>query len=157
MSSSISQPFAGAGHAPPTDAAHPAPLRHRVSVWALWFGLFGAPLVWSLQILIGYAFDSHGCFPHRRPLATPVFSWLWTLQLVVGLVCLAIALAAAVVAWRAWQSTYDERGGDHERLLEVGEGRTRFMAFAGVLVSVLFALGVVLNLIPMFLVPACGL
>jgi uncharacterized membrane protein YeiB len=154
--SSTSQPFPPAWGEPEPAGAHPAPLRHRVSVWLLWFGLFGAPLAWSIQILVGYPFDAHGCFPKMRPLAAPSFAWLWGFQLVVGIVCFAISVAAGVVAWRAWHSTQEERGGGHERLLEVGEGRTRFMAFSGVLVSALFALGVVLNLIPIFLVPACG-
>ncbi len=61
-----------------------------------------------------------------------------------------------MTAWKSWRATREEEGGEQEELLEVGEGRTRFMALAGMLLSALFGLAVLFNAIPPFLVPACG-
>lgn len=137
-------------------AAHPAPARHTVALAALWFGLFGAPAAWSVQLMANYALVAHGCFPSAEPRSTPVFGGLWTVALVVSIVALLVAAAAFLVARRSWLSTREEHHGDREALLEVGEGRTRFMAYAGMLVSALFVLGVIMATIPLFILSPCG-
>ena len=91
-----------------------------------------------------------------EPRATPFFGGLWTLVLVVSLAALAVAAAAGGTAWRSWRTTRAERPGGPEHLLESGAGRTRFMALAGLLLSGLFFLGVMMAAIPLFLVPPCG-
>jgi hypothetical protein len=136
-------------------AAHPAPAGHRVALGALWFGLFGAPLVWSIQLMLNYGLVAYSCFPGSEPRSTPLFGGLRTTVLIAGVVALAIALAAGVTAWRSWRATRHEHPGGQEYLLEAGEGRTRFMALAGMLVSGLFVLGVIMNAIPLFIVPLC--
>ena len=136
-------------------AAHPAPAEHRVALGALWFGLFGAPVVWSIQLMLNYGLVAYSCFPGSEPRTTPLFGGLRITVLVAGVVALAIALAAGITAWRSWRATRHEHPGSHEALLEVGEGRTRFMALAGMLVSGLFVLGVIMNAIPLFIMPLC--
>jgi len=83
----------------------------------------------------------------------------------VSLLALAVCVAGTVVAWRAWRHTREEhqqgtgRGQHHEpgaALLETGEGRTRFMAFAGVLTSVTFLVVSAANTAAIFLVSPCG-
>lgn len=124
---------------------------------ALWFGLFGAPAAWSLQLLVNYALVAHACFPKSEPLAAPVVGGLQAIVLGAGFAALAIALAAEATAWRSWRASRHESRGGHGGLLEVGEGRTGFMALGGVLVSGVFLLGIVMNAIPLFLVSPCGL
>ncbi|GJG89634.1 hypothetical protein tb265_48150 [Gemmatimonadetes bacterium T265] len=148
------------GGNPPPD--HPAPHRDRVHPLALWVGLFGVPVLWSLQTLVDYPVLSHFCYPQRIPLARPEAGGVWTTALVVSLVALAGSLAVGAVALRSWRATRDEHqhgapGGMPRATSvgEVGEGRTRFMAFAGVMISGLFLLGVVLNGVPLFVVPTC--
>ncbi len=138
------------------SSAHLARARPAVAPGALWFGLFGAPLVWSLQLLMSYALVAHACYPASEPMATPVVGGLWTLVLVAGLVALVVALAAGGTAWRSWRTTRAEHPGDEDALLEVGEGRTRFMALAGMLLSGVFLLGIILNAVPLFLVSPRG-
>ena len=41
--------------------------------------------------------------------------------------------------------------------LEIGEGRTRFMAMSGILTSITFVVGSLLHAIALFMVPSCGL
>lgn len=141
--------------APAPAPAHPAPAAHGVARAALWFGLFGAPLVWSLQLLVNYALVAHACYPRSEPRATPVFGGLWTFTLVASLVALAVALGAGGTAWRSWRISRHEHRGDAGESLEVGEGRTRFMALAGMLMSGIFLLGIVMAAIPLFLVTPC--
>lgn len=135
---------------------HPAPQRDLVSTKVLWFGLFAAPFVWSVQIIVDYALLAHSCYPGRLPIPTGWVGAAWTISLIVSIVSLIVAVIAAVTAFRSWRRTEGEHTGSESALLEVGEGRTRFMAFAGILLSVLFLLGIVLNGIPLFVVPACG-
>lgn len=138
------------------QAFHPAPQRHRVSDAGLWFGLFGAPLAWSIQLLAGYALSAHTCFPEDqlRP-ATATRPMEQTL-LLIAVGGLAVALAAGLTAWSNWRRTRSETDGDSGDLLESGEGRTRFMALAGMLLSGVFALALLFSALPPFLVPACG-
>jgi hypothetical protein len=140
--------------APAMPAA--APAARAVSDSALWFGLFGAPAVWALQMVIDAALVSHSCYPKSEPLATPMGGWLWGVVLLSGIVAAVIAAGAGATAWRSWRRTREEHHGRDETLLEVGEGRTRFMAVAGMLLSTVFLFGIIMNALPLFLVPPCG-
>jgi len=145
-----------AAPATPHGHGHPAPGRDRVSLGALWFGLAGAPAAWSFQLTIQYALTAHGCYPHRTPLATPLGHALGPVIGIATVLAIAIALAAFGTALRAWRVTRDEvTPWSHAVLLEVGEGRTRFMAYAGMLASLLFLFGIGLNAVASLLAGAC--
>jgi hypothetical protein len=137
-------------------AVHPAPAVRVATPAALWFGLFGAPVAWSLQLLASYALVAHGCYPDAAPMTMPVVPGLRALVLGTGAAALAVALLAGVSAWRSWRATRREHEGEHEALLEAGEGRTRFMALAGILLSAVFVLGIVMNVVPLLLLRPCG-
>jgi hypothetical protein len=137
-------------------AVHPAPVIRAVAPPALWFGLFGAPAVWSLQLLTTYALVAHGCYPDAEPMTIPVVPGLRALVLGAGAAALAVALLAGGRAWRSWRAVQHEHQGEHEGLLEVGEGRIRFMALAGMLLSAVFVLGIVMNMVPVLLMRPCG-
>jgi hypothetical protein len=133
-------------------AVHPVPEDRGVTPPALWFGLFGAPVAWSLQLLTSYALVAHGCYPDAEPMTMPVVPGLRTLVLGTGAAALVVALLAGSSAWRSWRATQD----GHEALLEAGEGRTRFMALAGMLLSAVFVLGIVMNVVPLLMLRPCG-
>jgi hypothetical protein len=68
------------------------------------------------------------------------------------------------VAWRSWSRTREENQGSSgagdahgpaAALLETGEGRTRFMALAGVLTSGGFLLLTAVHALTIFLVGPC--
>ena len=144
---------------------HPAPARGRVSLSALWFGLFGAPAAWSVQTLVNYTVAAHGCYPRLVPLASPVTGALRGIVFGVSLAMLVVGGAATGVAWRTWRATREEHQGSSGRadrhdmrtaLLETGEGRTRFMALAGVLTSLTFVIVSLAHTAVVFLVPPCA-
>ena len=145
---------------------HPAPERHRVAPFTLWFGLLGAPAAWAIQTLVNLPISAHACFPRIFPLAVPAAGALRGILFVVCIAAIIVGVAALWAAVRGWQRTREEhqsgsgKGGQHDRgtaLAETGEGRTRFMAAAGVLTSLTFLLVSVAQTAVVFLVaPACG-
>jgi hypothetical protein len=146
--------------------AHPAPDRHRVTPSALWFGLLGAPAAWSVQTLVDLPVSAHACFPRIFPLAAPATGALRGILFVVSLAAIIVSVAALRAAVLGWQATREEhqsgtgKGGRHDRgtaLAETGEGRTRFMAAAGVLASLTFLFVNLAQTAVVFLVvPPCG-
>jgi hypothetical protein len=151
--------------APPAETGHPAPERSHVRVGVLWFGLFGGPVAWSVQTLVNLPLASHACFPQLFPLDTPATGGLRGIVFVVSILAVLVSIAAASAAWRAWQSTRHEhqqgsgKANQHQAeaaALETGEGRTRFMALAGLLTSMTFVLVSLVHLSTVFLVTPCA-
>ena len=95
------------------------------------------------------------CFPQTAPLASPAFGGLHLWQAAILAVALAISASAVLVAFGAWTRTKDEQTGDQHDLLEVGEGRSRFMALAGIITSVGFMVAILFSGPALFVVPAC--
>ena len=147
------------------EGRHPAPARGEVASWALWFGLLGGPAAWSAQTLIDLAISAHGCYPQLYPLRAPVIVGVRVIALAVSVVSVIVCAVALLVAWRSWRRTRGEhqehsgRGSEHEAptaALETGEGRTRFMALAGLLTSITFVLVTVMHLVTIVIVPPCA-
>jgi hypothetical protein len=135
---------------------HPAPGRHLVGPGALWFGLFGAAVAWSVQELVSFAVVSHSCYPDMRPRPAPTIAGTWSIALALGLVMLVLGVSAGVTAWRSWRRTEEPGGTRIAHQLEVGERRVHFMATSGLVVSGLVLFAIVLNLVALFLAPICG-
>lgn len=139
-----------------TTAAHPAPHRDRVSLWILWFGIFGAPAMWSVQELVAYSLTAHACYPQDAPRTIPSLQGVWGVALLVTVLAILGALAAGYAALHSWRRVRAEVEGGEHHLLEVGEGRTRFMALSGILLSVAFLYAIVMHGIGLLVVPMCG-
>jgi hypothetical protein len=89
-------------------------------------------------------------------LAIPLWSgWRPVLFAIAG-VCLAVAVLGGLVSLRNWQQTFQELPGSAHRLLDLGEGRTRFMAMGGMLISALFIYALLFGATALWLVPPCG-
>jgi Na+/melibiose symporter-like transporter len=137
---------------------HPAPGRHRVSSTQLWFGLLGAPLAWSLQAVAAAAINSASCIMPRdqnAPEGIQAGSAAWMGILVLSVLMLALAVVAFFTAWRSWSAVHAHETGEEDELLETGEGRTRFMAMAGMLLGGIFILLIVMNFVTLFIMPQC--
>ena len=147
--------YEGPGDDAPRDTAHPSPHRHRVPGWLVSLGLFGAPAAWSVQSLLDAGLASWTCYPKDEPLSAPLFDGLHATLLAANVVALIVCIAAGVAAFLAYRRSGSERAGSAHHLLESGDGRTRFLALAGVLTSVLFVVAVVFETFEVFMVPPC--
>ncbi|MBS0331496.1 MAG: hypothetical protein JSS35_01890 [Proteobacteria bacterium] len=135
--------------------AHPSPRRGKVGLARLLYGLMAGPLAWALSQMANGAVGQEACFPGVEPLAAPAFGGAHAIQAVILAVALLVSGSGALVSWVAWRATRDEQAGDQHALLAVGEGRSRFMAFAGLLTSVGFVLASIFSIPAMLFVPAC--
>jgi hypothetical protein len=106
---------------------------------ALWAGILVAPAAFAANLQLGYLLVHPGCLENDTP---PLH--------VVQILCLAAALGGGLIAWRALRR---ERAG----IGEAGErrDRSRFMALLGVSMSVLFALAIVAQAVPSFVLYEC--
>ena len=135
---------------------HPSPHRERVSLWSSWFALLAAPHAWSLQLLINTALTGYACYPHDVPFEDPIWGGVRTTVAVIEAVAVAVSLAGGFIAWRNWRRTREEKPGSGQRLMEAGDGRTRFMAMSGILVTLLFLVAIVFSWIQFIVLPGCG-
>jgi hypothetical protein len=138
-------------------AEHPAPHRHRVTIMAIFYALFAAPIFWSGDLMIDYALVSHACYPGDQPLAGPTagFGWVWAFALAAHLVTLLLIASGAAVAVRNWRVTGPPER-HHHHLVEKGEGRTRYLSICAMGFS-LFLFAVTLTMTAaMFFFPLCS-
>ncbi|MBV8755207.1 MAG: hypothetical protein JO328_20335 [Hyphomicrobiales bacterium] len=138
-----------------SDHVHPAPRRHEVGLWILLAALFAVPTIWGLRLVLNFALASYFCFPGTvRHYALP--GWTWPTLLGVDLVALAVAVLAALASWRNWQRTRDEAAASDAPVIELGEGRTRFLALWGLMTGVGFAVAIGFDLLALWIVPVCA-
>jgi hypothetical protein len=137
-----------------TQPNHPAPHRGRVGLSVLFFGLLAGPFAWSGQLLVNYGLSSHFCYPDDTPLIalSKDLGWLWPFLIAIGVLALAISAAGTLVSLRSWRMTREEASG---HMVDIGEGRTRFLALWGMLTSGGFFLVVLLDFIALFVLPLC--
>jgi hypothetical protein len=137
---------------------HPAPHRDKVSGIESLFGLLGGPLAWFVQLCAGYIMASWPCFPLEQHRIVPQSGYTWTGEaiVVVSIAAIVVALAAFVVSRRTFNRTRDESRGGHQGLLEVGSGRTRFLALWGMVLGAGFAIATAMTTIAFFVLPRCA-
>lgn len=137
------------------SVAHPAPRRGIVPLPTLWFGIFGAPIAWALQLIVDYSLVAHYCYPRDVPLDTPPFGALRVTGILVSVALVLIGVAALLTAVHSWGKARHGHDREHHELLEVGEGRARFMAFGGVLLSAMFLFALLMTALPLFTNSLC--
>lgn len=135
--------------------AHPAPHRDRVSAFEALFGVLAPPLAWIVQLAAGFAMASEPCFyGSERHLAGPQPSGV---LVGITIVALVVALAALVLSWAGFRRTRREKDVDRHHLIEVGQGRTRFLALWGMILGAGFALVIAANLLALTGLTTCAL
>jgi Na+/melibiose symporter-like transporter len=137
---------------------HPAPHRDQVSAFESVFGLLGGPGAWFAQLCAGYAMASWPCFPREehRILPEAGYAWTWAAIVAVSVVAIGISFAAFAVSRRTYERVQSESQGSHQHLLDVGSGRTRFLALWGMVLGASFAVGTAMTLVAFFVLPRCA-
>lgn len=137
---------------------HPAPHRDRVSLAALLLALAAGPAAWILQLSVDFGVAAAACQPGGVPRAAPPASG-WGPEHVflvcVNLACLAISVAGGMVALAAWRRSRQEKSGGAATLIEVGEGRTRFLAACAMMAAAGFAVAILFDTAWPLFVPSC--
>jgi hypothetical protein len=145
--------------------AHPAPHRERAGLFPLFFGIGAGPILWSLHLVANYALASHVCYPGAMPHTGPPpgAGRVWGILVAIDIVAVLVTGTAGLISWRLWRATRHETSeqarpaSDQAReLVEIGEGRTRFLALWGMLISLAFLVTIVFDLVGLFVVPLCG-
>ena len=141
----------------PATAQHPAPERRKAPLWAQVFGLVAGPIAWGLQLVMGYGLSGHACFPADHPTAEIIPGWGWTRAacLVINLAAIGVCVAAGWLSLTLWRATRHEAEGRARRVVDVGDGRTRFSSLCGALTSFGFVLVTLFNTVIILGAPAC--
>lgn len=135
---------------------HPAPHRQLAGTWKLGFAVLGAPLAWATEQIVNYVIVSHACAPGRGAAATdPDFGAVRLIDIAINILGVAVALAATITAWRIWRAVRREVEGDDQALVDVGEGRTRFIAMWGLAGGVYFTAAALTTTAALVLTPVC--
>ncbi len=135
------------------EVGDPAPGSSGHSGW-LAFGVVASPVAWLLALFALYAIASYNCFSGRAPDPNGLWNTHWMLAGIAGGALFVCAVAGVFSVW-AWRRSYAENP-QARTLIQFGEGRTRFLAVWGALTSLLFAILMVVSLVPLFVVPSCG-
>ena len=115
----------------------------------LWFGILGAPLAWTAQVIFAPDLAEILCYTGARQSGQgEVYGLPLRPVLTVFSAALAlIAVAGIVVSFSCWRRT---KGRD----ATPGQ-RARWMALSGIFVSTLFLLAMVINFFPLGMLGAC--
>jgi hypothetical protein len=101
-----------------------------------WFGLFGAALTWTVQLVVGFGVTIARCGPANAVLGVDVQAW----ELALMGTGIALALLAEAAALNIlWQTRNVDYGGPPP------EGRRHFFALAASIGNVLFLVVIVLS------------
>ncbi len=137
---------------------HPAPHRGRASTLLSTFGLLGGPLAWFVHLCAGYGLASWSCFPKDVRGLAPLEGAAWSGPVMVILLIASVltAIAALFAARSNFERTREEGHGGHGQVMEVGAGRTRFIALWGMFLGGGFAVATVLDAIAFVVLPRCA-
>ena len=100
----------------------------------LWFGILGAPFAWTLHELVGSSVVGRRCVEEGA-----LEAWQWAT--IIGVSILATLIAAAAT-WSAFR-VYRENGSVRITKAE-GWDRVEFMAIAGVIISAVLLINIIL-------------
>ena len=134
---------------------HPSPHRGKTRLAALIYGLCAGPAAWLIEQVVNATLGQEACFPGTEPLATPAIANVHGIHVAVLGIALLVSTSGAMIALGAWRATRAERAGGAHDLLSVGEGRSRFMALAGLLTSIGFIVGTLFTAPAVVFVSSC--
>lgn len=118
---------------------------------ALWFVGLAGPVLWMLQLLANYVVVSLSC---RTGFAGGEILGMAAVHLLLIGIMLGLALVVLYAGFTAFRIAR-RIGIDQEPGASASLTRRRFMAFAGVIYSILFAIGIIWLGLPAFFVSPC--
>ncbi|MEO7680481.1 MAG: hypothetical protein ABIS14_07280 [Sphingomonas sp.] len=126
--------------------SHPSPAKGNLPRWRVIAGVTLAPAAFALQVVASYIVAADACGAGRAPDLSLV---------VINLVALIATVAGLLVAIANFRATRAEKPGGHQDVQEIGEGRTRFLAYCGLCASGIFGLAVIIQLTSILTLSSC--
>ena len=109
-------------------------------IFAQWFGVLGGPIAWAMQLQANYALVPPACQNGDLKRVH-----------MVSAICLLLTVGALVVARGSWAKTKNKTPGSREP----AEARSAFMGLLGMLISLLFALVIIAQWMPVLFFNPC--
>lgn len=136
----------------------PAPEGARESLPRTLTALFGAPLLWVIQMWLSESLAAYACYPHQAPLTAPVWSSLVLILAGISILCLVGGLLSGFIAWADWRRLEADGhfSGANEAVADPGIGRRRFLARLGLLSSLLFIAAIIFTGCAVIFVSPCS-
>ena len=122
------------------------------------FGLFGAPIAWYVQLCAGVPLASESCYPGtERRLALPAH-FGWTRGAIAALMIAAciVSLAALSSSWAAYRRSSEEMLRSPAEAARIGADRACFLALWGIVFGAGFAVASVITFLAYFVLPRCA-
>ncbi|MDD5579349.1 MAG: hypothetical protein PHY16_08730 [Methylobacter sp.] len=121
-------------------------------------GLFGAPVIWVIQMWLSESLAAYACYPHQAPLSIPVWNSLLPILAVISSLCLTGGLLSGFIAWTTWLRAKPKRKlpGNDKNIPDAGEGRKRFLAMLGLMSSLLFIVAIIFTGCAVIFVSPCS-
>jgi hypothetical protein len=111
-----------------------------------WYGLFGAALVWTAQLVLGFGLTIARCGAGGAPWGIDLHTWELTLMIVGAVLALTAEAAALTVFLETRELEHDD---------PPPRGRQHFFASAAALGNVLFLVIILLSGIGSIVHPPC--
>ena len=131
-------------------------------------GLFGAPGIWLLQVIVSEVLSATACYGVSAPRPAPLWSGFNTWIFAISIVAVLVATPCAGLAWYGFKLARSGARADephphhHEALRSANQLRTddttrmRFIALCSALVGTGFLVGVIFVWLAPLLVGPCG-
>jgi hypothetical protein len=123
------------------------------------YAVAGGPFAWLAQINLLYPLVATPCFPGAaRNLAYPSSAqWAFVLAIAAYFLLLAVAIGSALVARALYRRFAAPDGWTGDHFEGSGAGRSRFLAFCGILLGTGFSAMILLNGPALVMVPPCAI
>ena len=122
-----------------------------------WLGLlmFATPIIWGVRLVAKFIIASQVCYPDgERLFALPArTSSVWPTLLAIDLVAIAVAVATIMISYRVLRRAIPIAP---RKLIQLGKGRTRFVALWGLIIGFTFLGATLYDIAPLLVVPVCG-
>lgn len=125
--------------------------RPLLSGFWLSFSFISGPVIWFFHFVLIWAIGEMGCMAGLDQWLTLGVNAVPALVVLATIPAVALTLFSLFIAYRNWRRL---REVDDEVQTNT-EGRQRFMAFAGIVLSALFTVVMLVELIPTLILPPC--
>ncbi len=133
------------------DTEITAPREPNVSGKRLWFGLAGAACCWVGLGITDILITWRECLHQEQFGGASAHPGLRTLNIVLFVVLLAVAIVAGFMSYRTWRGLSDQSKLTHAE----GYGRQEYMAIVGVLIATTLVVGIIWLGLPLMILTLC--